>query len=59
MKHQLFNRMLQYQIIDGSYEPDTFEIKEQERPPISDIPEYRQKFKKGNNTGKKATKKKN
>jgi glucosyl-3-phosphoglycerate synthase len=45
IKHQLFNRMLQYQITDGVYEPSIFEIKEQERPPIIEIPQYQKKFK--------------
>lgn len=46
LKHQLFETMIQYQAVDGTYEPNHFAIKEQERPPIIEIEEYRKKFKK-------------
>jgi glucosyl-3-phosphoglycerate synthase len=45
LKQELFNRMIQHQIVEGVYEPNAYEIKEQERPPMIDIPEYREKFK--------------
>lgn len=45
LKHQLFNHMIQHRIQEGLYQPKQFEIKEQERPPIITLPEYRKKFK--------------
>ncbi|MCP5051234.1 MAG: glucosyl-3-phosphoglycerate synthase [bacterium] len=44
LKHPLFDRMIQHGIVEDSYEPKIYEIKEQERPPIITIPEYREKF---------------
>jgi glucosyl-3-phosphoglycerate synthase len=44
LKHRLFEKMIQHHAVDGSYEPSIFEIKEQERPPIVELPEYREKF---------------
>jgi glucosyl-3-phosphoglycerate synthase len=46
LKHRLFEQMIQHQVVDGSYEPNIFEIRECERPPIIQLPEYRKKFKK-------------
>ncbi len=46
LKHSLFEEMIQFRAVDGAYEPNHFNIKEQERPPIIEIEEYRKKFKK-------------
>lgn len=46
LKNDLFETMIQYRAMDGTYEPNNFIIKEQERPPIIEIEEYRKKFKK-------------
>lgn len=41
---EVFDKMLQYQYVNEKYETKMYEIKEQERPPIISIPEYREKF---------------
>lgn len=41
----LYNQMIQYHVVNDRIEPDIFEIKGFERPPIIEIPEYRKKFK--------------
>lgn len=46
LKHELFNKMIQHQVLEGKYEPNIYDIKEQERPPIIEVPAYRKKFKK-------------
>lgn len=46
LKRQLFEQMIQFQVMDGNYQSTIFDIKEQERPPIIELPEYREKFKK-------------
>jgi len=40
----LFNTMVQFQITEGKYKPSFYEIKEQERPPIINLKEYKTKF---------------
>ncbi len=41
---ELHNTMIQYQASVSSYMPRIFQIKEQERPPMIEIAEYRKKF---------------
>lgn len=36
----LFNEMIQYKLTGGEYEPEIFDITDDERPPIISIPEY-------------------
>jgi glucosyl-3-phosphoglycerate synthase len=44
LKHDLFDEMIQYNLVNDQYESDIFKIEGHERPPIIDIPEYRKKF---------------
>jgi len=44
-KDDIFNEMIQYNLVKNEYEPDIFKVEGHERPPIIDIPEYRDKFK--------------
>jgi len=41
----LFNEMIQYNLVGDEYEPDITEIQAVERPPMIEIPEYRKKYK--------------
>ena len=45
LKNKLFDEMIQYNLVNNKYQPDLFKIKDHERPPIIEIPEYREKFK--------------
>ena len=44
LKAEMFNEMIQYQLIRDRYEPNLLEMKGHERPPMESIPEYRKKF---------------
>ena len=44
LKEILHKEMIQYKLVKNKIQPDTFKIKGVERPPMVDIPEYRQKF---------------
>jgi glucosyl-3-phosphoglycerate synthase len=43
-KKQMYNEMIQFKLEKNSYQPDIRQLVEQERPPMIDIPEYREKF---------------
>jgi glucosyl-3-phosphoglycerate synthase len=45
LRDELFDEMIQYNLVNNKYQPDIFEIQDHERPPIIEIPEYREKFK--------------
>ena len=45
LKDELYDEMIQYNLVHDQYEPDIFKIEGHERPPIIEIPEYREKFK--------------
>jgi len=45
LKEDLFNEMIQYNLVKNEYKPDIFQIQGHERPPIIEIPAYREKFK--------------
>jgi len=45
LKNELFDEMIQYNLVNDKYQADIFKIKGHERPPIVEIPEYREKFK--------------
>jgi glucosyl-3-phosphoglycerate synthase len=45
LREDLFDEMIQYNLVNNKYEPDIFKIEGQERPPMIEIPEYREKFK--------------
>ncbi|MBT8368518.1 MAG: glucosyl-3-phosphoglycerate synthase [Deltaproteobacteria bacterium] len=44
LKEELFDEIIQYNLVDNTYQPDNFKIKGLERPPMITIPEYREKF---------------
>jgi len=44
LKHDLFDEMIQYNLVENEYQPDILRIKGLERPPMIEIPEYREKF---------------
>jgi len=45
LKYELFDEMIQYNLVSDRYEPDILKIETHERPPMIEIPEYREKFK--------------
>jgi len=45
LKDDLYDEMIQYNLVRDQYEPDIFKIEDYERPPIIEIPDYREKFK--------------
>jgi glucosyl-3-phosphoglycerate synthase len=45
LKDKLFDDMIQYNLVSDRYQPDILTIETHERPPIIEIPEYREKFK--------------
>ncbi|MGD9078274.1 MAG: glucosyl-3-phosphoglycerate synthase [Desulfobacterales bacterium] len=45
LKEALFDEMIQYNLVNEEYQADILKIKGHERPPIIEIPEYREKFK--------------
>lgn len=44
IKSGLYDEIIQYNLVENRYEPDSLKIVGLERPPIVDIPEYRLKF---------------
>ncbi len=44
LKDELFDEMIQYNLVNDRYEPDIIKLEAHERPPIIEIPEYRRKF---------------
>jgi len=44
LNKEIFDEMIQYNLVRNEYKPDIFKIKGIERPPIIEIPEYRKKF---------------
>ncbi len=44
LNKDLFHEMIQYNLIRNEYRPDIYKIKGVERPPMLEIPEYREKF---------------
>jgi glucosyl-3-phosphoglycerate synthase len=45
LKEALFDEMIQYNLVNDEYQADIVKIAGHERPPIIEIPEYREKFK--------------
>jgi glucosyl-3-phosphoglycerate synthase len=45
LKEELFDEMIQYNLVNEEYKADILKIEAHERPPMIEIPEYRQKFK--------------
>jgi glucosyl-3-phosphoglycerate synthase len=44
LKEDLFDEIIQYNLVDNEYRPEALQIKGLERPPMVTIPEYREKF---------------
>ncbi|UCH19926.1 MAG: glucosyl-3-phosphoglycerate synthase [Deltaproteobacteria bacterium] len=44
LKKETFNEMIQYNLVKNEFKPDIFNVDGLERPPIIEIPEYREKF---------------
>jgi glucosyl-3-phosphoglycerate synthase len=44
MKEQIYNQMIQYNLIGNDYNPDFFDIVGIERPPMIEIDKYIEKF---------------
>ena len=44
LNENIFKDMIQYNLVKNEYQPDIFRIEAVERPPIIEIPEYREKF---------------
>lgn len=44
LKKSLFSDMIQYNLVQNDYEPDTFRVETHERPPIVEIQAYRDRF---------------
>jgi len=49
-KDEIFREMIQFNLVKDEYERDIFKIEGHERPPIIEIPEYREKFNKSYRT---------
>jgi glucosyl-3-phosphoglycerate synthase len=45
IKEDLFDEMIQYNLVNNRYLPDILKIETHERPPMIEVPEYREKFK--------------
>jgi glucosyl-3-phosphoglycerate synthase len=44
LNEEMFDEMIQYNLVDDRYEPETLKIQGHERPPMIEILEYRKKF---------------
>jgi glucosyl-3-phosphoglycerate synthase len=44
LKSQLFDEIIQYNLVENQYQPDILKIVGLERPPMIEIPEYCEKF---------------
>jgi glucosyl-3-phosphoglycerate synthase len=44
LKEKMYDEMIQYNLVNNEYEPDILRIEGHERPPMIQIPEYREKF---------------
>jgi glucosyl-3-phosphoglycerate synthase len=44
IRQELYQKMIQYRLIKNSLQPDIHELQQSERPPMKEIPEYREKF---------------
>ena len=45
IKNQLFDEIIQYNLVENQYQPDILKIAGHERPPMIEVPEYCRKFK--------------
>jgi glucosyl-3-phosphoglycerate synthase len=53
LKEELFDEMIQYNLVNDEYKADILKIEGYERPPIIEIPEYCEKFKIDQNQNQK------
>jgi glucosyl-3-phosphoglycerate synthase len=44
LKEKLYSEMIQYNLVKNEYVPDIYRIEGIERPPMMEIPAYREKF---------------
>jgi glucosyl-3-phosphoglycerate synthase len=44
IRRKLFNEMIQYSLLNKQIRPDIYPLEQHERPPMKEIPEYREKF---------------
>jgi len=44
LNEEMYNEMIQYNLVNNEYQPDILKIEGHERPPMIQIPEYRKKF---------------
>jgi glucosyl-3-phosphoglycerate synthase len=44
ISQNLFNEMIQYSLFQNQLRPDIRTLEQYERPPMKEIPEYREKF---------------
>jgi len=44
LNEDMYDEMIQYNLVNDRYEPDKLQIEGHERPPMIEIPEYREKF---------------
>jgi len=44
LKEEIFDEIIQYNLVKGEYQAEQTRFEGHERPPINDIPEYREKF---------------
>jgi glucosyl-3-phosphoglycerate synthase len=44
LNDEMFDEMIQYNLVNDRYEPEKLKIQGHERPPMIEIPEYRKKF---------------
>ena len=44
LKEEMFDEMIQYNLVNDKIQPDIVRIQGVERPPMIEIPEYREKF---------------
>jgi len=47
LKKQMFDEMIQYNHVENEYQPATYKMEGLERPPMIEIPAYREKFEQG------------
>jgi glucosyl-3-phosphoglycerate synthase len=52
LREELFDEMIQYNLVDNHYQPEIASIVNHERPPIIEIPEYREKFNRTSTKGR-------
>jgi len=44
ISQEMFDEMIQYSLLNDQFQPDIRPLEQYERPPIKEVPEYREKF---------------